>query len=153
AAPIGGVWALDKELVWVSAYAIRFGDRIVGYLVHGYRLEQQDLDAIHQASGASGGVIIGEQVVRASPGDATMKKAFEEASRSKASGPIRFTIGQETFAGRVRVVEGSLPPTEFVWLRQAQGTPPEYEILGYLIWVPVLAALAFALMFGFQRRR
>jgi histidine kinase family protein len=151
AAPITGVWALDKDLVWVGATAIRFGDRVVGYLVHGYRLDQHDLDAIQVATGVAIGILIGDQVAHASPDDPALKKVLVEAARSKIQATAHFSSGQDRFTGRVRSLEGSLPPTELVWLRQAQGSPPEHEILGYLLWVPVLAAFAFGLMFGFQR--
>jgi sigma-B regulation protein RsbU (phosphoserine phosphatase) len=153
AAPITGVWTLGQDLVWVSASGIRFGDRLVGYLVHGYRFEQHELDAIHVATGAALGVVISGELARASPEDPALKRAFEEVARGRATGFSRLAVGGESFVGRTRSLPGALPPTDFVWLRAAQGASPEYEILGYLLWVPVLATLAFALMFGFQRAR
>src|SRR5262249_12656063 len=96
AMPIAGLWTLDKDLVWVSASAIRFGDRLVGYLVHGYRFEQDELDAIHVATGADIGVMVSDEVARASPEDPAVKRAIQEIARAKAPGLVRLTSGDES---------------------------------------------------------
>jgi hypothetical protein len=150
-APVTGYWVIGQRLFQVGAFAIRYGDRAVGYLIHGYPVDENVLGAVYSATQVGVAIASATAISRAVPDDPAYHQAFSRAIESPASGTMRVGQGKSNFLARIRQVEGALPPIYFIWLRAPVEAPVEHEILGYLLWAPTLVALALAILF--VRRR
>lgn len=146
--PAVATWTLHEQLFSVAAYAIRKGDRIVAFIIHGYRIGEPTLTAVRSATGTSPALVIGGKISTRPTNDQIADEAFIRVAGSRSTGHVTLDQGGRTLIGQARAVEGSLPPAYVVWLRASGQLAPEYEVLQYLLWAPVLLAAALALLYA-----
>jgi hypothetical protein len=151
--PITGVWVIDQRLMHIGVLSMRFGDRVIGFLVAGHPMDEEAIGSVYSSTGTGMSLIVQGKPAIARPNEPEFHEAAARVVAANAQGLVAVDVGARRFFGRAEQIEGALPTAHLVWLRASEDPSDEYQVLGHLFWVPVLVILAFVLLFAAPETR
>jgi hypothetical protein len=141
---VAGVWIVQDRVAEVAVAALRFDDRVAGFLVMGASLPIEALDRISKATGTLMGVLVGPKLGAPTAATGDDRARIEALGATSDTFEARSVSYQgERYLARVREIKGAVPPARTAWMRPEAPSLGLVGTLRLLLWIPLVFAIAF----------